>query len=136
MNQMSNTYLGRKTIARMIALFAAVICLWFAGTGNALADATLTLTGGGPATYGNMYVGPYQVSVNGGASSAMICDDYATDISNGYSWSANAYTFSQLSSLKFFGNTSFGNNVTTADQAYRGGLLSFQPDDAAAPNVR
>ena len=111
---------GKKAINRIIVLFAAVICLCFAGTGSALADPlTLTLDGGGPASYNGIYVGPYPVSVNGAPSSPMICDDYATDISSGYSWTANAYTFSQLSSMKFAGNTTFGNGATTAGQAYQ-----------------
>ena len=118
MNRLLGKYQERKAIKKIIILFAAVICLCFTGTGSALADSlTLTLTAGGPASYNGIYVGPYQVSVNGAPSTPMICDDYATDISQNYSWNANAYTFSQLSQMKFY-NASFGNGASTPAQAY------------------
>ena len=131
----------RKAIKRITILFAAAICLCFTGTGSALADSlALTLTGGGPATYNNIYVGPYPVSVNGGPSSPMICDDYATDISQNYTWNANAYTFSQLSQMKFYGNTSFGNNASTPAQAYEevfylSAQMMLQPQNSSNANL-
>ena len=78
---------------------------------------------GGSTTYpdtvhGSLYVGPYQISVNGAPSIPMICDDYATEIGQGSTWTANAYTFGQLSQMKFFGNSSFGNGALNATQAY------------------
>jgi hypothetical protein len=97
------------------------------GVGGAFAD-TLQLTGGG-SSYGtftysdtnvneNIYVGPYTVNVNGTPTN-LICDDYATSISTSTPpWTANANTFSQLSQMKFYGNTSFGNNASTPAQAY------------------
>lgn len=63
-------------------------------------------------------MGPYQISVNGAPSIPMICDDYATEIGQGSTWTANAYTFGQLSQMKFFGNSSFGNGALNATQAY------------------
>ena len=141
MDRMLSKYQERKAIKRIIILFAAAICLCFTGTGSALADSlALTLTGGGPATYNNIYVGPYPVSVNGGPSSPMICDDYATDISQNYTWNANAYTFSQLSQMKFYGNTSFGNNASTPAQAYEevfylSAQMMLQPQNSSNANL-
>ncbi len=107
---------------KFLAIFATTT--FFLTAGAALADnLTLTLTSAGSVSYGDavhggLYVGPYQISVNGAPSSPMVCDDYATDISVQSSWNANAYTFGQLSQMKFYGNAGFGNGASTADQAY------------------
>jgi hypothetical protein len=111
-----------QRISKVSLVFAAAAFLCMLGAGGAFAN-TLTLTAGGSATYndavhGNIYVGPYQVSVNSATSVPMMCDDYATEAPVGSSWTASPYTFSQLSQMKFFGNTSFGNGATTAAQAY------------------
>jgi hypothetical protein len=109
-------------VNKFLATFATTA--FFLMAGAALADnLTLTLTGAGSVVYddaarGGIYVGPYQVSVNSEPSSPMICDDYATEISVQSNWSANAYTFGQLSQTKFYGNASFGNAPLGAAQAY------------------
>ena len=141
MNRMLSKYQKTSAINRIMIFLAAVICLCFAGTGSALADTyTLTLTGSGPSQYNNVYVGPYPVSVNGGTSTPMICDDYSTDISQGYSWQANSYTFSQLSSMKFYGNASFGNGALNAGQAYEevfylSAQMMLQPQNSSNANL-
>jgi hypothetical protein len=109
-------------VNKFLAIFATAA--FFLTAGAALADnLTLTLTDAGSVSYGDalhggLYVGPYQISVNGAPSSPMVCDDYATEISVQSSWNANAYAFGQLSQMKFYGNAGFGNGASTADQAY------------------
>jgi hypothetical protein len=121
MGQMSGKYQERKAIRRIIVLFAAVVCLCFLGIGSALADYSLTLQSAGSDSYGGVYVGPYQISVNGKPSTPMICDDYSTHIDTGDNWNAKAYTWSHLKDMKFYGNASFGGDLLNASaaQAYK-----------------
>ena len=74
-------------------------------------------------------MGPYQVSVNGTATS-LICDAFAADMSVGQTWDATLNTWSELQNMKFSGN--FGNNATSAAQAYKEMFyLSMQIEKAA-----
>jgi hypothetical protein len=45
---------------------------------------------------GGVYTSPYGISVNGGATVPLICDDFTTDISIGQSWTAIPTTFAAL----------------------------------------
>jgi hypothetical protein len=102
----------RDNMKKAILAMTAASFLWFSGIGSALADQLqVTGVGGDSAPYG-VYVGPYQVSVNG-TTSSLICDDYATDINLNYSWTATANLGSDFTSMKFASN--FG---TSAAQAY------------------
>jgi hypothetical protein len=113
MNRMSSKSKRRDNMKKVILAATAASLLWFVGVGSALADYALTLTSGGNITYGGVYVGPYQVSVNG-APYSLICDDYATEINTGYAWGAVANTWTDLQSMKFAPN--FGSG---AAQAYK-----------------
>jgi hypothetical protein len=81
---------------RLVGL--AVVCaLLLAGT--AVAD-SVTLTGAGPANQGGVYVYPYTLQI-GDSTYAGICDDYWHEVYVGETWTANIYTFSQVSSARF-----------------------------------
>lgn len=69
----------------------------------ASASSVLQLTGTGSNNYGGISAFPYEITVNGGAALPMMCDDAQTEIYQGYSWNANAYTLTSanLPSLKF-----------------------------------
>ena len=131
---------GRKrSMKNVFLVFAAAAFLCVTGVSGAFAD-SLQLISGGPASYGSASVGPYQISVNGGPSSSMICDDYSTEINTGLQWTATAYTFSQLSSMQFAGNSSFGNGVTSAGQAYEevfylSAQMMLQPQNSGNANL-
>ena len=78
--------------------------------------------------YGEIYVGPYTVSVNNGTTTTdlpLVCDDYQTEIYINQNWNATAYTISSaatlsstVSLLKFGSQGTFGGGVTNATQAY------------------
>lgn len=46
----------------------------------------------------NIFVGPYQATVNGNVT-GLVCDDYSHDSFNGQAWTANVYSFAYLTSL-------------------------------------
>jgi hypothetical protein len=64
----------------------------------ALADVTLQLVGTDQSfNMGGVYTSPYQIDLNGATTPlALVCDDFTTDISIGYSWSASVYTLSDV----------------------------------------
>jgi hypothetical protein len=67
----------------------------------ALADVNMTLTGPGTnGIIGNVYVGPYQGTING-VSTPIICDDFYDDTYLNESWTASVSTFANLSNTKF-----------------------------------
>jgi hypothetical protein len=78
----------------------------------AFAD-TLQLTGIGNGTnYGGVYDSPYDISINGGTPSMLLsCDDFATEINVGDSWSALAENASAVDSgVKFSSGPFYGGN--------------------------
>ena len=78
----------------------------------AFAD-TLQLTGVGNGTnYGGVYDSPYDISINGGTASMLLsCDDFATEISVGDSWSALAENAGAVDSgVKFSSGPFYGGN--------------------------
>ncbi len=110
---------GKGETKRVFVIFAAVMFLLMTGIGGAFAD-TLVLQGtvSSNPSFSGVYVGPYPITVNG-VPMNLICDDYATEIAPNYSWSATAYTFSQLQDMKFYSNPSFGNGASNPAQAYK-----------------
>ena len=82
-NWMSRSY----CVAGLLTCFAAGA---FATPSLTLVDANANYVMGG------VYTSPYNISVNGGIPTLMICDDFLTDIGLGYTWSA---TISSLTAL-------------------------------------
>jgi hypothetical protein len=65
------------------------------------ADVNMTLTGAGNnGVLGNVYVGPYQGTING-VSTPIICDDFFDDSYLNEAWTARTSTFSNLNNTKF-----------------------------------
>jgi hypothetical protein len=125
----------RGSLSRSVLVVAVLCCLGLAWAGSAHADLTMVLTGVPSTNYGGAATGPYQVTVNGTPMN-LICDDYTTEITQGQTWNATLYSGSNISSLKFGSNTSFGNNAANATQAYQEVFwLSSQLINATDPNA-
>jgi len=83
----------------------------------AQSTAQVTLTGaGGNIVFDGVYVGPYTGTINGGAPTSIICDDYSDETYIGESWTATIYGFSSLSSSTGTGFTGvhWGGTSTTS----------------------
>lgn len=78
----------------------AAICLATA----AVAQTSVTLTGVAGQSYDGIYVSPYYASVGGGASTPVICDDFADESYVNSTWNASVTSFSNVNSS----NTSWG----------------------------
>ena len=75
------------------------------------------------------------MSVNG-TTMNLICDDYTKDISIGQTWSATLLSGTDISSMKFAGNTTFGNGAANAIQYVPGGnLLSSQSGNSTSSST-
>jgi hypothetical protein len=98
MNRASNYLLVVALLAAAPAAFASTI--------------TLTLTGVGDGTnYGGVYDSPYDISINGTASILLSCDDFATEITQGDSWTAMTENASAVDSgVKFSSGSFYGDN--------------------------
>ncbi len=112
----------KKSTSKVFLVFASAAFLLMTGIGGAFAETIqLTLTGVGAGTsYGGVYTGPYAITV-GSQPMNLICDDYSTEISPVYTWTANVFTLSSITSgLKFGAQTSFGGDLAGASpyQAY------------------
>ena len=59
------------------------------------------LTGVGGANQGGVYVAPYYLSINGGKSVSVICDDFSHEVYVGETWTATINTFSNLNGTRF-----------------------------------
>ncbi len=94
-------------------LFAtAMLCCGPCVAALGYTTASMTLTGPGTnGALGNVYVGPYQGTING-VSTQIICDDFYDDSFLNESWTATVSSFSDLSHTKY-GAT----NLTQYDQA-------------------
>jgi hypothetical protein len=104
--------LGLVAVAVMFALPAA-------------AD-TVTLTGVGGNNSGGVYTVPYYMSVNGGATQVVMCDDFTHDVQVGESWNARIIGFGDLAAnltLTRAGastaNGGLGLSLSQAQQAYK-----------------
>jgi hypothetical protein len=80
--------------------FIAVIVGFFAAL-PAYGDTDVSLTGVGGASQGGVYVAPYYLSINGGASVEAICNDYTHEVYVGETWKATIETFSSLAGARF-----------------------------------
>jgi len=85
------------TRSLLLAVVAAVICI----APGAKAD-SLSLTGVAPNqdSFAGVYVGPYQVTVNG-TSTPLICDDFSAESFVGETWQATAVNLASLGSLQY-----------------------------------
>ena len=97
--------LGRT---RFITLIISTLLL----TGAAFADSTVSMAFIGPGgnSGGGVYTYPYNFSINGGASTALICDAFDNEVVSGETWTAN------MSGL-LSGNGMFGSATTKYKQA-------------------
>ena len=116
---------SKRTLA--VGLVLVVACL----VSVAWADDTLTVqnTAAG-AIMGGVYTSPYGITVNG-TPTLLICDDFETDISLGYSWSANPTTLAQISStavsgLKFAGSPAILAGTTAAEDYATAAVLAAE----------
>jgi hypothetical protein len=82
-------------IKMWLGLSALALALFLTAT-PASAD-SVTLSGVGGANQGGVYVAPYFLSINGGASVVAMCDDYAHSVSIGQNWDARTSAYSDLS---------------------------------------
>jgi len=75
-----------------------VLVLAFASVASAAwADSLTVQNTGASAAMGGVYTSPYGIAVNG-TPTLLICDDFETDISLGYTWSASPVTLTQIDS--------------------------------------
>ena len=63
---------------------------------------------------GGVYTSPYNISVNGGTATLMICDDFLTNVSLGQTWNAKV---TSLSDLQAGGTAKFSTANTVRDYA-------------------
>jgi hypothetical protein len=97
--------LGRT---KLITLVISALLL----TGSAFADSTVLMkfTGPGGNNGGGVYTYPYNFSISGGSSTALICDAFDNEVISGETWTAN------VSSL-LSGNGLWGNQLTNYKEA-------------------
>jgi hypothetical protein len=97
--------LGRT---RLITLVILALLL----SGAAFADSTVSMAFIGPGgnNGGGVYTYPYNFSINGGASTALICDAFDNDVIANETWTAN------MSGL-LSGNGLWGNQLTNYKEA-------------------
>lgn len=74
--------------------------------------ASMELTGVGNGTnYGGVYDSPYDISINGAVAMLLSCDDFATEIGVGSTWSAMTENASAVDgAVKFSGGPFYGDN--------------------------
>lgn len=88
---------------RLTAVILLVLASTLVFTSTALADSvTMTLVSVGGNNAGGVYTYPYNFSINGKGSVALICDSYDNHVSIGESWQANVSGL--LSGNGLFGN--------------------------------
>ncbi len=96
---------GKKTSMR-ISLLAAVVAI-LACAPSVFGQGTLTLNNAGSDVMGGVYVGPYNFTLSVGGESQsvqLICDDAASEVFNGESWTTTTATFPSLDNVKFKGS--------------------------------
>ena len=86
----------------LISFFAATILLGLAGSAFAN-QVQVTFTGVNGATQGGFYVSPYYATIDGKKNVPIYCDDFLHEIHFGETWTANVFTFSDLSHVRFQG---------------------------------
>jgi hypothetical protein len=93
---------------RLITMVISALLL----TGTAFADSTVSMAFIGPGgnNGGGVYTYPYNFSINGGASTSLICDAFDNEVVSGETWTANE------SSL-LSGNGLWGNQLNNYKEA-------------------
>jgi len=92
---------------RLAFLAVLVVLLSLSAFANPM---NMNFLGPGSNNAGGVYTYPYNFSVNGGASTQMICDTYDNDIISGETWRANMVSL-------LSGSGMFGSNTTKYEQA-------------------
>lgn len=111
---------------KKIAMAAAVAVICFAP--NALADQTFDMTGVGSGNYtADVYIGPYQATVNGVANTQVICDDFADETYVPEDWNASVSSVADLGSNVKWGQS----NQTLYDEAAYLATQLLNPANAA-----
>lgn len=96
-------------LSRTRLVLLAVLAL--ALSGAAFADpVNMNFLGPGGNSGGGVYTYPYNFSINGGATTQLICDTYDNEITSGETWQANVNPLLSGSGL-------FGGNTTAYEQA-------------------
>lgn len=121
----------------IIPAFAATILFGLAA--SALADpAEVTFTGVNGASQGGFYTSPYYGFVdeqNGHKISVdLFCDDFLHEIYFGESWSANLFTFEDLSQVRFPGLTTGQTLERYSEMAWLAEQISNDPAQAGDIN--
>ncbi|MBZ5625335.1 MAG: hypothetical protein LAQ69_42540 [Acidobacteriia bacterium] len=75
---------------------AIVLLACFAAGAFAATDTLQLQTAGAGYVMGGVYTSPYGISINGGAPTLLICDDFTTDISLGQTWFATVTSLADL----------------------------------------
>jgi hypothetical protein len=109
-----------------IAMAAATAVICFAP--SVFADQTVDMTGVGSGNYtANVYIGPYQATVNGVANTQVICDDFADETFVPEDWNASVSTVANLGSDVKWGQS----NQTLYDEAAWLATQLMNPPSAA-----
>jgi hypothetical protein len=93
--------------------FYLALCILLLGTVSAFGAVSMTLVNAN-ANYamGGVYTSPYGLSVNGGATTLMICDDFLTNVYVGQTWQAQVTSLADVQAgTNPSGTPKFGNNV-------------------------
>ena len=86
---------------------------------------------GANAVMGGVYTSPYGISINGGPTALMICDDFTTDISVGLTWTATGTTLTQMSNSSVAG-LKFATSPYSTTPGIVGGPANVAADYATA----
>ena len=82
---------------KLTLIISMSLCLAVSAFAN-LVD--MTFSSPGPLSQGGFYVGPYNFTVDN-QSTKLVCNDFTDEVSAGEKWTANVYTFNDLSHTKF-----------------------------------
>ncbi|HKV28656.1 MAG TPA: PEP-CTERM sorting domain-containing protein [Candidatus Acidoferrales bacterium] len=82
-------------------LFVLVLATLGASLPAMAGSVDIQLKGVGGANQGGVYVAPYYLSINGGPSIPVICDDFSHEVTIGEGWKGHISTFADLSTTRF-----------------------------------
>jgi hypothetical protein len=98
MTRASSCLMALGLLAAAPAVFASTVGMELIGVGNGT-------------NYGGVYDSPYDISINGNPAMLLSCDDFATEISVGQTWSATSENASSVdSNVKFTAGPYYGGN--------------------------
>ena len=100
--QVVSLVIKKRIVVALVALASSMLT---ASTQASLVD--IQFLDAGSRIQGNEYVGPYGFLVNG-VSTMLICDDFVHQINYNQEWTANAYTFNDLSQARWYLNAGVG----------------------------